>query len=90
MLNNKDYSKESDLQKNVRELEGEVHILSLREKEFQQALQSKDQELKALSKRKQVTEKGTQTDAVMDYREAKSSPLRPARYQSASSISLMN
>ena len=58
VLNNKDYSKESDLQKSVRELEGEVHILSLREKEFQQALQSKDQELKALSKRKQVTEKG--------------------------------
>ena len=35
VLNNKDYSKESDLQKTIRELEGEVHILSLREKEFQ-------------------------------------------------------
>jgi len=47
------------LQRNISELEGEIHVLSLREKEFEAALRQRDEELKKKPMRKHVIERST-------------------------------
>ena len=53
----------SELQRTIRELEGEVNLLSLREKEFEAAIRQRDEELaKQRLVRKQLCDRGTQTN----------------------------
>ena len=50
------------LRNQIKELEGEVQLLSFREKELEVFLKTKEEELKAVRSRKLVLDKGTLTE----------------------------
>ena len=71
--NDQGKEKQEELQRTIRELEGEVQILCLREKEYQAALQQRDDQLRILQTKAQKFDAFTQTTFVIQ-EETKWSP----------------